>query len=79
MLNLIICGAGGRMGRAIIEACRENPDLTIAGLVESPGHSTIGRKTGDTLPEVIDDLGKIIDQGDVVIDFTSAESSLKNA
>ncbi|MBU1356597.1 MAG: 4-hydroxy-tetrahydrodipicolinate reductase, partial [Candidatus Edwardsbacteria bacterium] len=79
MLNLIICGAGGRMGQALIEACHENPDLTIAGLVESPGHSTIGRKTGDTLPEVIDDLGKIIDQGDVVIDFTSAESSLKNA
>ncbi|HAD80959.1 MAG: 4-hydroxy-tetrahydrodipicolinate reductase [Candidatus Edwardsbacteria bacterium RIFOXYD12_FULL_50_11] len=79
MINLIICGAGGRMGQALIEACRENSDFTIAGLIESQGHSMIGQKFGDTLPELSADLGKIIDQGDVVIDFTSPEASLNNA
>jgi len=67
------------MGQATIEACRENPDFTIAGLVECPGHSMIGHKLADILPEVVDDLGKIIDKCDVVIDFTSPEASLKNA
>ncbi|MDQ7798835.1 MAG: 4-hydroxy-tetrahydrodipicolinate reductase [Candidatus Edwardsbacteria bacterium] len=79
MINIIICGAAGRMGRAIIDACRENPDFAIVGLVECLGYSMIGQKFGDTLPELSADLGKIIDQGDVVIDFTSPEASLKNA
>ena len=79
MINLIICGAGGRMGQTLIEACRENPDFTITGLVEGPGHSIVGRKISDILPEVVDDLAKIITKCDVVIDFTSPESSLKNA
>jgi 4-hydroxy-tetrahydrodipicolinate reductase len=79
MINLIICGAGGRMGQALIEACRENPDLIITGLVESQGHSMIGRKIADTLPEITDDLAKVITKCDVVIDFTSPEASLNNA
>lgn len=79
MINLIICGAGGRMGQAIIEACRENADLVIKGLVEVPEHSMIGRKIADSLPGIVDDLGKVIDKGDAVIDFTSPESSLSNA
>jgi 4-hydroxy-tetrahydrodipicolinate reductase len=79
MINIIICGAGGRMGQAINEACRENPDLAITGLVEGPGHSMIGRKIADTLPEITDDLAKVITKCEVVIDFTSPEASLKNA
>jgi len=79
MINLIICGAAGRMGQAIIEACQESKDLTITGLVEGPGHPMIGRKIADNLPEIVGYLGKVIGQGDVVIDFTSPEASLKNA
>ncbi len=79
MINIIICGAGGRMGQAVIEACRESKDFTIVGLVESQGHSMIGQKFGDTLPELSADLDKILDKGDAVIDFTSPEASLKNA
>ena len=67
------------MGQAIIEACHENPDFNIVGLVESHGQSLIGHKLADNLPEVTDDLKKIIDKCDVVIDFTSPEASLKNA
>jgi len=79
MINLIICGAGGRMGQALIEACRECNDIAIAGLVECQGHSTVGKKLGDTLPEVVSDLGKIIGRCDAVVDFTLPESSLMNA
>ena len=79
MINLIICGAGGQMGQALIEACRENPDLAIVGLVESQGHSMVGRKIAETLPAIVDDLRKVIDKGEVVIDFTSPQASLNNA
>ena len=79
MISIIICGAGGRMGQAIIEACRECTDIAITGLIESQGHSIVGRKISDILPEVSDDLGKIIDKCDAVIDFTSPEASVSNA
>jgi 4-hydroxy-tetrahydrodipicolinate reductase len=79
MINLIICGAAGRMGQAIIEACRENNDFTIKGLVEGPGHPMIGRQMGGASPEVSDGLEKVIATGDVVIDFTSPQASLNNA
>jgi 4-hydroxy-tetrahydrodipicolinate reductase len=79
MINIIICGAGGRMGQALIEACRENPEFNVAGLIESQGHSMIGQKSGDTLPELSTDLGKIIDKCDAVIDFTSPAAALGNA
>lgn len=79
MINIIICGAAGRMGQAIIEACRECTDIAITGLIESQGHSIVGRKISDILPEVSDDLGKKIDKCDAVIDFTSPEGSLINA
>ncbi len=67
------------MGQAIIEACRECTDIAITGLIESQGHSIVGRKISDILPEVSDDLGKIIDKCDAVIDFTSPEASVSNA
>jgi 4-hydroxy-tetrahydrodipicolinate reductase len=79
MINLIICGAGGRMGQALIEACRECNDITITGLVERQGYSMVGKKLGDTLSEIVDDLEKVIDKCDAVIDFTSPEASLSNA
>lgn len=79
MCNIIICGAAGRMGQAILEACRENHDFTVAGLVERQEHPAVGKKPGDALPEVASDLGEIIAGGDVVIDFTSPESSIRSA
>ena len=38
MVDIIICGAAGRMGRAIIEAASADSEVNIVGLVEAPSH-----------------------------------------
>ena len=79
MLNLIICGAGGRMGQAIIEAVRENDNFKIAAVVERPDHPNIGKQFAPGLPNVISDMLLAMNAGDVCIEFTTPEASLANA
>jgi len=82
MTNVIITGVSGRMGAAILKLALKETDLTVVGLVEAKGHPIVGRRAesliagaGNSLI-VEDDLAKIIDEGEVVIDFTQPQSSL---
>src|SRR5438876_555199 len=54
MTNIIITGSKGRMGRALLAAAADSPDLNVVGQIDQG-----------------DDLGSVIGQGDVVIDFSS--------
>jgi 4-hydroxy-tetrahydrodipicolinate reductase len=58
MTNIIIAGAKGRMGQALLRCAETMPDIAIGGRID-----------------VGDDLGAVIDEGDVVIDFTFHEST----
>ncbi|MDI6738791.1 MAG: 4-hydroxy-tetrahydrodipicolinate reductase [Candidatus Edwardsbacteria bacterium] len=78
MINLILCGAAGRMGQALIEAIKENPDFKIAALVERQGHPHIGQSCLEDTPPVVDDL-LAMNQGQVIIEFTTPEGTLANA
>ena len=86
MPGVVVCGAMGRMGRAILTALRERPyGLSLAGAVESPGHPLLGQDAfeaagvGKAGVPVTDDLGKALAGADVTIDFTAAECSVRNA
>jgi 4-hydroxy-tetrahydrodipicolinate reductase len=79
MLNLILCGAGGRMGQAVIEAVRENPEYRIAAVIERAGHPRIGKPFAEGLPTVLDDMLLAMNSGDVVVEFTTPEATLANA
>jgi 4-hydroxy-tetrahydrodipicolinate reductase len=59
MTKIIIAGAKGRMGLALLRCAETMPAITVSGQID-----------------VGDDLGAIIDQGDVVIDFSFHESTL---
>ncbi|OPY83392.1 MAG: 4-hydroxy-tetrahydrodipicolinate reductase [Syntrophorhabdus sp. PtaU1.Bin153] len=82
MTNVIITGVCGRMGVAILKLALKDPDLTVVGTVEAKGHPAVGRHadsliTGAGNSLVIeDDLAKVLDRGEVVIDFTQPQSSL---
>ena len=84
MLKAIVTGACGKMGGKIIALIHGIDDMELAGAVERPGHPSIGRDAGESVGlrhtgiPVSDDLEACIRQGDVVIDFTSHESSLRN-
>lgn len=72
--NIIICGAAGRMGRAILDAAREDREIAVAGLCE------VGALAGGTL----DVAGTPMavqhtlpqDRGAVVIEFTTPDATV---
>ncbi|HOT42715.1 MAG TPA: 4-hydroxy-tetrahydrodipicolinate reductase, partial [Syntrophorhabdaceae bacterium] len=76
MVRLIITGAAGKMGRAIIGTAVQDRGFEIAGLTEAKGHPLVG--TQDTITHLVirDDLAEVIDKGDVIIDFTEPKSSI---
>ena len=83
-IKIIVCGAGGRMGRRIIACAETENDLEIVGAVERSGHPDIGRDVGELSGvgnincPLSESLIAVIDRGDVVIDF-SAPPAVENA
>jgi len=84
MVKAIVTGAGGRMGGRIISIIAETKAMELAGAVEQKGHPAVGRDVGEGLGlgrtgiRIVDSLAACIENGDVVIDFTSHESSLQH-
>ncbi|MBI4725801.1 4-hydroxy-tetrahydrodipicolinate reductase [candidate division TA06 bacterium] len=79
MINLIICGAAGRMGQAICEAAKDSKEFTIAAAVEGHGHPLVGKQLCEKIPAVVDDLLLVLQAGDVIIDFSTPEATAANA
>ena len=85
MTRVIIAGAAGRMGRRIGYMVNEHEGLQVAAGFEVPGNPEIGSDMGELGGygnigvAVADDLGAVIDQGDVIIDFTFHEATMKIA
>jgi 4-hydroxy-tetrahydrodipicolinate reductase len=82
MVKAIVTGAAGRMGGRIISIIAETEGIELVGAVERKGHPLTGRDVGEGLGLgrtgvlIVDQLSDCIENGDVVIDFTSPESSL---
>lgn len=84
-VRLAVTGAGGRMGRMLIEAISlaEGARLTVA--LERPGSSLVGSDAGELAGigkngvKVQDDLHAVLDDFDVLIDFTAPQATLTNA
>lgn len=79
-IRVTVCGALGRMGRSIIQAVLNRPELmTLSGVLERPGHPQIGQNIGPLVGAAGTDL-KLAENlaagSDVYIDFTAVESSL---
>ncbi|MBI5905236.1 MAG: 4-hydroxy-tetrahydrodipicolinate reductase [Deltaproteobacteria bacterium] len=86
MPGVAVCGAMGRMGRAILSVLRDGPSgLTLSAAVEAPGHPLLSQDAfaaagaGSGGVGITDDFRAAIAASDVAIDFTSAESSSRNA
>ncbi|MBI1423038.1 MAG: 4-hydroxy-tetrahydrodipicolinate reductase [Gammaproteobacteria bacterium] len=84
MTRIAITGAAGRMGRALIEATHQADGLELTVALERPGSSVIGSDAGElagigTLGVAInDDISKVTDKFDVLIDFTRPEVTAGN-
>jgi 4-hydroxy-tetrahydrodipicolinate reductase len=84
MTTIAITGAAGRMGRALIESCARNPRLTLTAALERPSSPLLGTDAGElvALPKlnvpITSDLKSVLNEFEVLIDFTSTESTLAN-
>lgn len=76
-LRVIITGAGGRMGGALIAALAEVGSLRLAAATEQPESPAVGRDVGGV--RVTTDFAAALPGADVVIDFTRPEATLSHA
>ncbi len=83
-IRIALMGCQGRMGKALLEAIRANEQVALGAALERPGSTVIGLDVGDLNGMgamnvlVADDLEKVKDDFDVIIDFTRPEVTLRN-
>ncbi len=83
MTKVIVAGAAGRMGQRISFMVSQNPDLTLAGAFEQPDNPAMGKDVGEnagfgtTGVLISAGLESVIDQGDVIIDFTFHKATME--
>jgi 4-hydroxy-tetrahydrodipicolinate reductase len=84
MTRIAITGAAGRMGRSLIEACDQMEGLDVTVALEHPESSLLGSDAGELAGLgklgilVGGDINAVIDDFDVLIDFTRPEPTLAN-
>ncbi|SHH72650.1 4-hydroxy-tetrahydrodipicolinate reductase [Ferrimonas marina] len=82
-IRVAVTGASGRMGRSLIEAAFVNPNTDLGAAIERPGSTLIGCDAGELLARVhagvplSGNLDLVKGNYDVLVDFTSPESSLE--
>ena len=84
MIKAGICGAAGRMGKTILEVVNDTDGVSVGAAIEQSGSPALGLDAGEQAGigrlgvGVTDDIGSVIDDFDVLIDFTRADTVLKN-
>ena len=84
MVKAIITGCAGRMGRSLVNIVNNTDGLEVCGGTEMPDSAFIGSDLGEVAGvgkngvSISPELGDIIDECDVVIDFTVPQASLEH-
>ncbi|MBB2493486.1 4-hydroxy-tetrahydrodipicolinate reductase [Aquipseudomonas ullengensis] len=84
MRRIAVMGAAGRMGKILIEAVDQAEGAQLTAAVDRPDSSLIGADAGElaALGKIgvilAGDLSAVLDQFDVLIDFTHPSVTLKN-
>lgn len=84
MTRIAIAGAAGRMGKTLIEIVSSTSGATLAAAFERVGGGSVGQDAGELAGlgklgvVVSDDIQKVIDQFDVLIDFTAPDATITN-
>jgi 4-hydroxy-tetrahydrodipicolinate reductase len=84
MTRIAIAGAAGRMGKSLIEAVNMMEGVTLTAAFVRAGNSCVGCDVGELAGlgklgvVVSDSIEKVINQFDVLIDFTSPDATMTN-
>jgi len=83
--RVAVTGAAGRMGKMLIETIAHTEGVSLSGAVERPGSSLLGADSGELAGIgsnsilVVGSLQEIINDFDVLVDFTAPAVTLLNA
>ncbi len=64
------------MSRAVADQIEKDPETCLAGAVEAPKHNSLGTLLYGV--KVVSDLQNIIDDGDIVVDFSCPDAALSH-
>ena len=84
MTRIAVTGAAGRMGKTIIQAIHEAPDMTLGVALERAGLSLLGADAGELAGlgrldvRLTDDLAGCAEAFDTLIDFSIPDATLRS-
>lgn len=84
MRRIAVIGAAGRMGKTLIEAIQQAEGAKLTAAIERPESTLIGADAGELAGvgklgvNIVGDLGEVLGDFDVLIDFTHPTSTLVN-
>lgn len=83
-MKVIVVGPKGKMGRLITQIAAQREDMALTAAVAPKGRDYIGKDLGqvamvgsDLGVPVVDDLSAVIDNCDVIIDFSTKEMAME--
>lgn len=81
-IRMAVVGAGGRMGRQLIQAISEAEGVVLGAAIERKGSTLVGTDAGELAGvgrldvKVSDSLDEVANAFDILIDFTRPEATL---
>jgi 4-hydroxy-tetrahydrodipicolinate reductase len=81
-MNLVVVGAGGRMGRTLIRTIVETPGATLLGAIERPDSADLGKDAGELAGvgplgvALSDDPLPVFAKAEGVLDFTAPAATV---
>jgi 4-hydroxy-tetrahydrodipicolinate reductase len=81
-IRLLIAGAGGRMGRALVRAASETKGFAVTGAFEGKGAPGIGKDAGELAGvgalgvKIVSDPASLMKNADAVLDFTAPAATV---
>ncbi len=85
MIRIAVTGAIGRMGKMLIAATAESGEAELGAAIVLPDSTVIGADAGELSGldkngvRVVGNLSEVVDDFDVLIDFTAPDATLENA
>ncbi|MCG8428503.1 MAG: 4-hydroxy-tetrahydrodipicolinate reductase [Chromatiales bacterium] len=84
MIRVAVVGTAGRMGKALVQAVTDAEGLVLGAATERAESTLMGADAGEVAGvgkldvAITDDLAKVVDDFDVVIDFTSPAATMQH-
>ena len=81
-VQVVVVGAGGRMGGRILQAIQQSPSIRLCRAVERPDHPSLGSDVGEL--HGLGKTGVLLEgklekgEGDVIINFSSPKASMES-